>query len=75
MMADDEKTKSLQDETKDRSDKFILKKISIFLVSRPCHAGNTSSHSNTEVKQHWETAWLQVVLLTKTKAELRFGSM
>ena len=26
------------------------------LVSRPCHVVNTSSHSNTEVKQNW--AWV-----------------
>ena len=43
-------------------------------VSGQCHVGNTSSHLNTEVNQHWawlvlgwETAWEFQVLLTKTK--------
>ena len=51
-------------------------------VSGPCHVGDTSSHSCTEVKQHWawivlgrETTWELQVLLTKTKAGLCCGSM
>ena len=52
------------------------------LVSGPCHVGNTSSHSNTEIMQHWarivlgwETTWEIQVLPTKTTAGLRSESM
>ena len=52
-------------------------------VSGPCHVGSTSSHLNTEVKQHrawivigWETAWeFQVRLTKKQKAGVHSGSM
>ena len=53
-------------------------KDSVTRASGPCHVGNTSSHFNTEVKQHrawivlgWETSRELQVLLTKTKAWLR----
>ena len=48
------------------------------MFSRPWYVGNTRSHLNTEVKQHWawivlewETAWELQVLLTKNKARLQ----
>ena len=51
-------------------------------VNRPSNGGNTISHSNTEVKQHWAwkvlgwaTAWELQVLLTKTKAGRPCGRM
>ena len=50
---------------------------SCIFVSGPCQVGNTSSYSNTEVKQHWawivlgwETAWELQVLLTKKQSRV-----
>ena len=49
----------------------------------PCHVGNTRSHLNSEVRQHWETTWellmhleLQLSLLLGSKrTETNLGSL